>query len=119
MGGNIAGFDQARRWYEHQLPTATASTTIPAAHLHVVWRSIATLLRPGDVISLHWRADDRSDTLPDPALHRDELRLGVARGTRGWLFLLDVQVRPEPNRMITFRTVAAATDGLGAARGPR
>ena len=101
VGGDIAGFDQARRWHEHHLPAATATTTVHAAHLHEVWRSITALLRPADVIELRWRADDRTDPLSDPVLHRDELRLGVTRGSRGWLFLLDVRVRPEPARMVT------------------
>ena len=103
VGGDIAGFDGARRWNEHHLPGAAALTVIHAAQLHEVWRSITGLLRPSDVIRLHWRADDPSDALSDTALHRDELRLGVTRRTSRWLFLLDVHVLPEPVRMVTRR----------------
>jgi hypothetical protein len=101
VAADIAGFDAQLRWHEHQLPDAAAFTAIDAAQLHEVWRSITTLLRPSDVIRLHWRADDPTDALNDPELHRDELRLGVTRGARRWLFLLDVHVRPQPVRMIT------------------
>jgi hypothetical protein len=106
VGGDIAGFDAQRRWHEHHLPDAAALTTIHAAHLHEVWRSITALLRPSDVIRLQWRADDPTDAPGDRALHRDELRLGVTRGTRRSLFLLDVRVLPEPVRMVTRCTPA-------------
>ncbi|WP_432830858.1 hypothetical protein [Dactylosporangium sp. CA-092794] len=115
VGGAIAGFDDVRRWREHDLPGAAALAVFDAAHLHEVWRSIAALLRPGDVLRLHWRADDSSDALTDPALHRDELRLGVTRGARRWLFLLAVHVLPEPARMIT--RVAAADTAAGSGIG--
>ena len=101
VGGEVAGFDVARRWHEHHLPDAAALCTFHAAHLDDVWRTIVALLRPGDVLRLHWRADDPADALTDPGLHRDELRLGVTRGTRRWLFLLAVHVLPEPARMVT------------------
>ncbi len=101
VGGEIAGFDPARRWHEHHLPGAAALTVLHAAHLDDVWRTITAQLRPGDVIGLHWRADEPSDALADPGLHRDELRLEVTRGARRWVFLLAVHVLPEPARMVT------------------
>ena len=101
MAGDIAGFDDTRRWHEHHLPGAAALSVFEAAQLDEVWRSVTALLRPSDVLRLHWRADDPTDALGDPALHRDELRLGVTRGTRRWLFLLAVRVLPEPVRMVT------------------
>ncbi len=99
--GDIAGFDDARRWHEHDLPGAAALSVFEVAQLDEVWRSVTALLRPSDVLRLHWRADDPTDALGDPALHRDELRLGVTRGRRRWLFLLAVRVLPEPVRMVT------------------
>jgi hypothetical protein len=101
VAADIAGFDTGHRWHEHHLPGAAALAVIDAGGLHEVWRSITSLLRPDDVLRLHWRADATTDALPDPHLHRDELRLSVTRGPRQWMFLLDVQVRPEPARMIT------------------
>ncbi len=101
VAADIAGFDAARRWHEHHLPGAAAFTLIDAAQLDEVWRSVAAFLRVGDAIGLHWRADNPADALHDPALHRDELRVAVRRGTRRWMFLLDVQVRPDPVRMIS------------------
>jgi hypothetical protein len=113
VAADIAGFDQARRWHEHHLPGAAALTVFDTAQLHEVWQTITALLRPGDVLRLHWRADERSDALADPALHRDELRLGVTRGTRRWLFLLAVHVLPEPVRMITHIRSGDTTPALG------
>ena len=101
VAADIAGFDAQRRWHEHHLPGATALTIIDAAQLDEVWRSVATFLRPGDMLRLHWRADSPTDALSDPDLHRDELCIAVTRGARRWMFLLDVQVRPDPVRMIT------------------
>jgi hypothetical protein len=101
VAAGICGYDATRRWHEHHLPGATAFTLIDAAQLDEVWRSVAAFLRVGDVIRLHWRADNPADALRDPELHRDELRIAVRRGARRWMFLLDVQVRPGPVRMIS------------------
>jgi hypothetical protein len=103
VAGDIAGFDDQQRWHERCLPHATAFTTIDAAGFDEVWYSVAAFLRVGDAIRLHWRADNMTDALIDPELHRDDLSIAVHRGRRRWLFLLDVQVRPGPARMITRR----------------
>jgi hypothetical protein len=68
-------------------------------------RSVAAFLRVGDVIGLHWRADNNSDQLAELGLHRDELSIVVRRGRRTWTFLLDVQVRRGPARMISRTSV--------------
>ena len=101
VDADIAGFDDQRRWHERHLPGAAAFTIVDTAGVNEVWRSIAVFLRVGDVIRLRWRADNTVDRLADPGWHRDELSIGVHRGRRRWLFLLDVQVRPGPARMIT------------------
>ncbi|WP_203933895.1 hypothetical protein [Virgisporangium ochraceum] len=101
VSGDIAGFDDRQRWHDRHLPGATAFARISAAELDEIWHSIAMFLRVGDVIRLQWRADNMSDSLIDPELHRDDLSIAVHRGRRRWLFLLDVQVRPGPARMIT------------------
>jgi hypothetical protein len=43
--------------------------------------------------------------LAELGLHRDELSIVVRRGRHRWTFLLDVQVRPGPARMITRTSV--------------
>jgi hypothetical protein len=101
VAADIVGFDAHQRWHEHHLPGATACAWISRARLDEVWRSIAAFLRVGDVLRLHWRADNTIDWLDDPRLHRDELSVAVHRGRRRWMFLLDVQIRREPVRMIT------------------
>jgi hypothetical protein len=120
VAADIAGFDTDHRWHEHHLPGATALAVIDAGGLHEVWRSITSLLRPDDVLRLHWRADATTDALPDPHLHlhRDELRLSVTRGPRQWMFLLDVQVRLEPARMITVAVPAAEPGDRPAGQRP-
>jgi hypothetical protein len=101
VAGEISGFDTHGHWHEHHLPDATAFTAIECAQVHDVWRSIAAFLRVGDVLWLHWRADNRADALTATDLYRDELSIDVQRGQRRWRFLLDVQIRPTPVRMIS------------------
>ncbi|GAA0898334.1 hypothetical protein [Virgisporangium aurantiacum] len=101
VGADIAGFDDQQRWHDRHLPGTTAYALISPARLDEVWRSIAAFVRVGDVLRLYWRADNTIDWLEDPRLHRDELSIAVHRGRRRWMFLLDVQIRPEPVRMIT------------------
>ncbi|MEU7874279.1 hypothetical protein [Dactylosporangium sp. NPDC049140] len=116
VAADITGFDTNHRWHAHHLPGTAALTGIDACGLHEVWRTIVDLLRPGDVLRLHWRADATTDALTDPDLHRDELRLIVARGQRRWVFLLDVQLRPHPARMITVAVPATVSAVAPAAR---
>lgn len=101
VAADIAGFDACRRWHDHQLPGATASATIGGAQFHDVWRSVAALLRVGDVVRLRWHAGNNTDQLTALGLHRDELLIEVRRGKRLSTFLLDVSVRPPSARMVT------------------
>jgi len=91
----VAGFDHSRRWHEQDLPGATATSVIHAARLDDDWCTLAAWLRVGDVLTLHWRADNNTQNLADAGLHRDELRIGVRRGKRRFTFLLDVAVGPD------------------------
>jgi hypothetical protein len=101
VAADIAGFDTARRWHDHQLPGATATATIDGAQLHEVWRSVAAFLRVGDVVRLRWHADVTTDQLTSRGLHRDDLRIEIRRGARLWTFLLHVAVRPPGTRLVT------------------
>jgi hypothetical protein len=98
---SIVGFDHTRRWHERALPGAGAFHSIHAARLDEVWRSIVAFLRVGDVITLHWRADNTTDPVAAAGLHRDELRIGVQRGQRRWQFLVDISVSTADARMVT------------------
>ncbi len=109
VDADIAGFDTHRRWYDHQLPNTTASATIGGAQFHEVWRSIAALLRVGEVVRPRWHAGNNTDHLNVFGLHRDELLIEVRRGRRLWTFLLDVSVRPQDTRMVTPTTHRLAT----------
>jgi len=101
---DIVGFDDQGRWHERHLPGAAALTSIHAARLDDVWRSIAAFLHVDDIVALHWRADNTNKIqhAADAGLHADELRIGVHRGGRRWVFLLDVLVSADnTTRMIT------------------
>ncbi len=101
VDASIVGFDDERQWHERALPGARAFHMIHTARLDEVWRSIAAFLRVGDVIALHWRADNNTDYLTAAGLHRDELRIGVLRGQRRWQFLVDITVSTRNARMVT------------------
>jgi hypothetical protein len=105
VAADIAGFDPERRWHDHQLPGATASTSIGGAQFHEVWRSVVAFLRVGDIVRLRWHAGTNTGTGTDQltarGLYRDELLIEVRRGKRLWTFLLDVSVRSPDARMVT------------------
>jgi len=91
----VVGFGQDGRWYERGLPAAIAFAMIHAAGLDDVWCSIVGFLRTGDVLSLRWRAGNNNQYLREADLHRDELRLAIRRGQRGWTFLVDIATGPD------------------------
>jgi hypothetical protein len=102
VDATIVGFDDDRHWHERALPGASARAAIHTARLDEVWCSIAAFLRVGDVIALHWRADNNTPYLSNAGLHRDELRIGITREKRRWVFLMDVGTSPDNTaRMIT------------------
>jgi hypothetical protein len=101
VAADIAGFDTIRRWHDHQLPGATATTVLGCAQLHEVWRSVAAFLRVGDIVRLRWHAGIETDRLTAYGLYRDELLIEVRRGKQTWTFLLDVAVGPSNLRMVT------------------
>lgn len=105
VAADIAGFDNQRRWHDHHLPGATATTVFGCAQLHEVWRSVAAFLRVGDIVRLRWHASTNTgtdtDRLTAGGLHRDELHIEVRRGRRTWTFLLAVTVGPSNLRMVT------------------
>jgi len=101
VAADIAGYDQQHRWHDHRLPGATA-------HAHIggfdeLWRTAAALLRVGDIVRLHWWADNNTDQLIALGLHRDELSFVVRRGKQVSMFLLEVAIRPQATRMVTTR----------------
>lgn len=101
VGGDIAGFDEQHRWHGRTLPGTSAFTSINPAWFDERWRTIVALLRVGDVVHLSWQADNIIDQLGVAGLHRDELSIDVRRGQRSWTFLAEVQIRPDPVRMIS------------------
>jgi len=107
VASDVVGYADNRRWHEHGQAAATALATVHAAGLDDVWRTVAALLRTGDIIGLHWTAGNNSRGIDEAGLHTDELRLVVHRGRRRWVFLLDVRVGVDnTNRMIVPQPVA-------------
>jgi hypothetical protein len=98
----IVGFDHTRRWHWHErtLPGASAVHIVHSARLDEAWRSIAAFPRAGDVITLHWQADNNTGHVAAAGPHRDEPRPGVVRGRRRWQFLVDVDVATQNGRMV-------------------
>jgi hypothetical protein len=100
VDADIAGFDPAGHWHEHDLPAA-AGLVIEHAALHDVWPTLAPALHVGDVLRLRFRADRTPDFPLGAGWHRDELYLLVGRGRHRWTFLLEVTVRCTEQRMVT------------------
>jgi hypothetical protein len=100
VDADIAGFDPAGHWHEHDLPAA-AHLVIEHAALHDVWLTLAAILHVGDVLRLRFRADSTHDLQISDGRHRDEVYLLVDRGRRQWTFLLEVTVRRAEQRMVT------------------
>ena len=100
LDADIAGFDTAGHWHEHDL-SAAATLVIEHAALHDVWQTLTAFLHVGDILRLRFRADSAHDPLTGMSLHRDELHLLAHRGRRLWTFLLDVTVRSADTRMVT------------------
>ena len=99
VAADITGYDPQRRWHDHHLPGATAYARIEA--FDELWRTCIALLRVGDILRLHWRADNNTDQLIARGLHRDDLSLIVRHGKRVSTFLLEVAIRPQATRMVT------------------
>lgn len=58
----------------------------------VVYTILNHVLRVGDVISIHWSADNNSQIIKDAGLHHDEISLIVKRGNKTMTFLLKSNV---------------------------
>ncbi len=65
-------------------------------------RTIADLLRAGDVLTLNWSADNNNDNHSEAGFHCDKLRLTVTRGDKVMTFYIASQGGPDNSaRMIS------------------
>lgn len=73
----------------------SAFEMISSAQLDPVWQTIASLLRAGDVLALHWVAGGKTNQYhKDAKLYGDELQLVVQRGKRILTFTVDTSCNP-------------------------
>ena len=71
-----------------------------------VWHTIASLLRVGDSLWLHWVVDNNSETIEKAGLHSDELRLVVKRANakQALVFTVDTSICPDNSARMVRRT---------------
>lgn len=74
---DISGWNITRN--EHARRTASAFHMVHAAQHHAPWITMARFLRPGDIITLIWVADNNTDNIREVGLHADDLILRVTR----------------------------------------
>jgi len=90
-GQGSGGLDAA--WNHEHHPEASGFVWLKSPNSSgVSWATTASLLKPGDTLTLRWIADQQAtDTLRSAGLHLDSLELLVHRGERRLVF--DVATR--------------------------
>ena len=81
--------------YGESAPTthAVAFAMFCSAQFTDTWKTVASLLKVGDTLTLSWTADGNSnDYTKAVELHADTLRLVVTRGQQRLIFLLDTSI---------------------------
>lgn len=103
VSGSVAGYTHdGSMWHADRADMqATAFYMIHSAQFRPTWVTVATLLTPGETVSLGWIADNNSETLQDAGFHSDELQLTAIKGKRKRVFGIATQVGPDNSaRMI-------------------
>jgi hypothetical protein len=76
-------------------PEGHAVSVLGSANYTRTWTTIANLLKPGDVLSLHFNGDRYANKYSrDAGVHIDGLNLDVQRGKTEMSFVIDVSVCP-------------------------
>lgn len=88
------GQDGTTAWNLSDSANTAAYVGFQSAQYYHVWRTIASLLRVGDMLTLSWVADNNNDNLRAAGLHRDELFLVVRRGDNTLHLHLQTSVCP-------------------------
>ncbi|ALA07293.1 hypothetical protein SECTIM467_169 [Brevibacillus phage SecTim467] len=71
-----------------------ADYVLSAALYEATWETIARLIRVGDILKLHWRANNNDNYITNAKLYKDELYMEVRRLSKG--------TNPTPSTVMTF-----------------
>ena len=82
----IADYTGSMWGRQHDCYRAACHTT--SAQLDEEWQTVASLLKPGDELTLAWVAGNDSPALREKGVIIDELRLNVSRDGKRLVFLL-------------------------------
>ena len=80
---------------------------VSSAQYSEVWRTLASILRKGDRLTLQWVADNNTDNIRKANLHSDHLQLSVQRGETRLTFNLITSVCPENSARMILRNGTA------------
>lgn len=95
------GADGWSSWNAESEPRAAAFEMINSAQYSDVWRTLVSLMRKGDRLTLAWVADNNTDNYRAAGLHGDHLKVIIVRGETRLTFNLVTAVRPDNSaRMI-------------------
>lgn len=95
------GSDGWSSWNASTEPRAAGFAMVSSAQYSEVWRTLASILRKGDRLTLQWVADNNTDNIRSANLHSDHLKLSVQRGETRLTFNLMTSVCPDNSaRMI-------------------
>lgn len=105
VGSRLSGYTSnlGPGWNLDSAPEAVAFEMIHSAQFSPDWLTVAALLKPDDVITLEWTADNNTEIIESVGLHHDELRLTIDRAgkRRALSFQLEARVgRDNSARMI-------------------
>jgi hypothetical protein len=89
-------------WHGDRDNRAHCFAMLHGAKSNRAWQTIATLVKPGDRLTLSWAADNNNDLITAAGLHADQLSLLISRGARTvYEFVVRHEVAPDgPARMI-------------------
>lgn len=77
-------------------PEASAFSMFHSANYSHIWVTIASLLKPGDVLLIHFNGDRYANGYSRKTdLHIDALHLDVKRGKKALSFVVDICVAPD------------------------
>jgi len=89
-------------WHGDPDGRAQCFAMVVAPRLSRVWQTVATLVKPGDRLTLAWTADNNNAVIREAGLHADSVSVLVSRGARTrYEFVVCNQITPDNSaRMI-------------------
>lgn len=90
-------------WSHRDSPNAECSYMVRSARFHEPWKTVASLLRKGDRLTLSWTADNNTGVVR-AGLHADDLKLVIDRGDWRMTFIIAHSVTPDDSARMVRRT---------------